>query len=201
MSWVELIAALAALLAAAIVVGGPVLRRRRLRNGSGVRILFPVLGTRLSQGTLDAVLRLAHRESATLVPTYLATVPMRLSLAAPIPRECEAALPLLEAIEHRARRMEVPVDARIERARTPRHGLEEAIEHERFDRIVVPAASSATDGFAAEDVAWLLEHAPGEVIVLRPATRDAILRDSWPRKRSSSRRARASAPGTSSSSA
>jgi hypothetical protein len=200
MTWVELTAALVALVAATIVVAGPMLRHRRLHAQSPARILFPLLGTRISRNTLDAVLRLARAESATLVPTYLATVPMRLSLDAPIGKECEQALPLLEAIEHRARRMDVPVDSRIERVRTPRHGLEEAIEHERFDRIVVPAAGSASDGFAADDVAWLLEHAPGDVIVLRPTAGSAILRRSWPRPRLSSHQARASARGTSSSS-
>jgi len=62
------------------------------------------------------------------------------------PHECETAMPLLEAIERRATRLEVPVDSRIERGRTPRHALAQLIEHERFDRIVVPAQTSRTDG-------------------------------------------------------
>jgi hypothetical protein len=127
------------------------------------------------------VLRYARAESATLVPTYLATVPMRLSLEAPIVKECENALPMLEAIEHRAHRLEVPVDARIEPARTPRHGLERAIEHERFDRIVIPAETHASDGFEPADLAWLLEHAPGEVVVLRPAASPAQRTPPWRR--------------------
>ena len=35
--------------------------------------------------------------------------------------------------------------------------------HERYDRLVVAAASARSDGFNGEDVAWLLDHAPGEV--------------------------------------
>ena len=35
-------------------------------------------------------------------------------------------------------------------------------------------ATARTDGLGAEEVAWLLEHAPGEVVVLRPAD-DAAL--------------------------
>jgi hypothetical protein len=77
-------------------------------------------------------------------------------------------MPLLEAIERRATRLEVPVDSRIERGRTPRHALAQLIEHERFDRIVVPAQTSRSDGFPPDDIAWLLERAPGEVAVLRP---------------------------------
>jgi hypothetical protein len=34
----------------------------------------------------------------------------------------------------------------------------------------VPAQTSRSDGFDPHDIAWLLEHAPGEVVVLRPHT-------------------------------
>ena len=178
MTGVELIAAALALAAAALLVAGPRLRRRGLKRRSPTRILFPVLGTTVSRTTLDAALRLAQADSATLVPAYIATVPMTLTLEAPIPNECETAMPLLEAIERRASRLEVPVDSRIERGRTPRHALEQLMEHERFDRIVVPAQTSRSDGFPPDDIAWLLEHAPGEVVVLRP---DGVARR-WSRK-------------------
>jgi len=168
MTWVELIAAALALAATALLVAGPRLRRRRLRTRSPARILFPVLGTTVSRTTLDAALRLAQADAATLVPAYIATVPMTLTLEAPIPKECETAMPLLEAIERRASRLEVPVDSRIERGRTPRHALAQLMEHEHFDRIVVPAQTSRSDGFPSDDIAWLLERAPGEVVVLRP---------------------------------
>ena len=168
MTWIELAAAALALAAAILLVLAPRLRRRRLRTQSPGRILFPVLGTTVSRSSLDAALRLARADSATLVPAYIATVPMALTLEAPIPRQCETAMPLLEAIEHRATRLEVPVDSRIERGRTPRHALAQLIEHEHFDRIVVPAQTSHSEGFPSEDIAWLLEHAPGEVVVLRP---------------------------------
>jgi hypothetical protein len=166
-SWVALAAASVALLAAVLALLAPRLRRRRLQARSAKRILFPFLGTTVSRATLDAALRLARAESATLVPVYLATVPMELSLDAPIPKECEVALPLLEAIERRGAQLEVPVEGRIERGRTPRHGLELLLEQERFDRVVVPAGTSHTDGFSSPDIAWLLEHAHGEVAVLR----------------------------------
>ena len=79
------------------------------------------------------------------------------------------AIPLQEAIEQRAAAFGVPVDARIERGRDYRHALRQTIAHERFDRIVVAAADRSGTGFSVDDVAWLLEHAPGEIIVLRPA--------------------------------
>lgn len=168
MSWVALAAAALALVAAAALIAGPLVRRRRLRAQSPARILFPFLGRSLSLSTLEAALRLARADSATLVPAYLATVPSQLSLEAPIPKECETAMPLLEVIERLASRLEVPVDSRIERGRTPRHALTQLMEHERFDRLVVPAQTTRSDGFSPGDVAWLLEHAPGEVVVLRP---------------------------------
>ena len=142
--------------------------RRRL-SPPAKRILFPFIGQALSQPVLDATLRLARNEHATLVPAYLARVPMHLPLSASLPGECSEAMPLLEAIEHRATHEGVPVDARIERGRTYRHALRELLAHEPEDRIVVAADTAGTDGFDAADIAWLLEHAPGEILVLRPA--------------------------------
>ncbi len=131
------------------------------------RILFPFLGDTVSRPALDATLRLARAEGATLVPVYVVTVPLHLSLEAPLPRECEAAMPLLDAIEQRAAWMGVPVDSRIETGRSPRHALRRLLAEERYDRLVVPAATRNSSGFSAEDVAWLLEQAPGEIVVLR----------------------------------
>ncbi len=149
-------------------------RRRRghalSRRAPVRRIAFPFTGEGLSEPALVAALRLARAEGATLMPVYLALVPMRLSAEVPLPSEAAHALPLLEAIEQRALRAQVPVDSRIERGRTVRHALRELMAHERFERIVVAAgADGRGEGFSAEDVAWLIEHAPGELIALRPA--------------------------------
>ena len=149
--------------------------RRRRPEPSSTRILFPFIGRALSQPVLDATLRLARAEDATLVPAYLARVPLHLPLVAPLPVECAEAMPLLEAIERRARHEGVAVDARIERGRTYRHALGELLSHERPERIVVAADTTGTDGFDAADVAWLLDHAEGELIVLRPA-HDRLMR-------------------------
>jgi hypothetical protein len=167
----------AVLIVAALVVGfGAALgleRRRRERALPGRtrvrRIAFPFTGEGLSEPALAAALRLARAEGATLMPVYLALVPLRLSVDVPLQAECDVALPLLEAIEQRAVRAEVPVDSRIERGRTVRHAMRELIAHERFERMVVAAgADGSGEGFAPEDVAWLLTHVPGEVIALRP---------------------------------
>jgi hypothetical protein len=114
------------------------------------RIIFPFVADALSPRALDAALRLAAAEDATLVPIFLARVPLYLPLDAPLPRQSAMAIPLQEAIEQRAARFDVPVDARIE-------------------RLVIAAAAQDSPGFAADDVAWLLNTAPEEIVVLRPA--------------------------------
>jgi len=151
-------------------------RRTRALNGRERvrRIAFPFTGEGPSEPGLAAALRLARAEDATLLPVYLALVPLRLAVEVPLQAECDVAFGLLEAIEQRAARAGVPVDARIERGRTVRHALRELIAHERFERMVVAAGSGAIGepiggGFTPEDVAWLLENVPGELIVLRPA--------------------------------
>jgi hypothetical protein len=145
------------------------LRPRRpevLQPNGAERILFPFVGGALSERALEASLRLARAEHATLVPAYLVSVPMALHLDAPLPSACSSAFELLETIEQRATAVGVPVDARIGRGRNRRHAMRQLMSNERFDRIVVPAGD---EGFAADDVAWLLNHAEGEVVVLQPA--------------------------------
>ena len=139
------------------------------------RILFPFVPNALSSRALDAALRLAHAENATLVPIFLARVPLHLPLDSPLPRQSEIAIPLQEAIEHRAGEFGVPVDARIERGRTYRHALRQTIVHERFDRIVIAAAAQGSHGFDADTVAWLLNHAAGEIVVLRPDKQEQLV--------------------------
>jgi hypothetical protein len=159
------------------VVATLVTRRRRGGEESGPRtrrIVFPYLGSHLSIAALDSAVRIARIEEATLVPVYLAPVPMSMPLEAPIPRTCDQAFELQEAIEQRAAKSGVPVDGRIGRGRTVRHALRQLLVAERYDRIVVAAATARTDGLSADDVAWLLEHAPGEVVVLRPAEEAAL---------------------------
>lgn len=134
---------------------------------SRLRILFPFSGSELSEAALDAALRLAKAEDATLVPAYLATVPMTMPLASALPRQCEDAIPILEAIDQRAAKAGVEVDSRIERGRTYRHALAELLSHEEYDRIVAPAQTEGSDGFSPDDIAWLLKYATAEIVVFR----------------------------------
>ena len=138
-----------------------------------MRILFPFLGSDLSNRALDAALRLATAEKATLVPAYLARVPLNLPLESPLPRQSELAIPIMEAIEQRAAKSEVEVDCRVERGRTYRHALRALLEEERFDRIIAPGAGHGSDGFSPEDVAWLLDNAEGEIVIFRAGDAEA----------------------------
>ncbi len=140
------------------------------------RILFPFVASALSASALEAALRIAKAEGATLMPVFLARVPMNLPLQAPLPKQSSAALMLQEAIEQRAGAHKVPVDARIERGRDNRHALRQAIASCSYDRIVFAAAVRGCPGFDAADVAWLLENAPGEILVLRPADSNHLVR-------------------------
>jgi nucleotide-binding universal stress UspA family protein len=160
------------------LLGGYLLARgRRWGKGSEKpeevhQILLPFTGTEISRRALDAALRLARAEEATLMPAYLATLSKRLPLDCAIPAEAAKAMPMLEAIEQRAAAQGVAVDARIERGRSYRHALRRLLDREEFDRVVVPASATGRTGLSGEDLVWLLEKAPAEVLILRPAPSD-----------------------------
>src|SRR5581483_3148061 len=161
------LAALSAVLAGALVARSGV-RFRRPRAGTR-RILVPFTGGTLDETVLSAAIRIARAQEATLVPAYLLRVPLQYPEDSPLASEVEVALPLLEAVEHAALREGVPVDARIEKGRTPTHALRRLWEVERFDWIVAPAPANGNGGFGPKDVSWILANSPSETIVLKPA--------------------------------
>jgi hypothetical protein len=118
---------------------------------------------------LQAAIRIARAEEGVLVPAYLVVVPLEFDLEAPLHREVEVAMPLLEAVEHASLRAGVAVDARIERGRSPVDALNRLWRSETFERVLVPARAPGHPGFSPKDLAWVLEHAPSETLVLRPA--------------------------------
>ena len=147
-------------------------RRPSTQPDSVHQILLPFTGTEISRRAVDAALRLARAEEATLMPAYLAQVPKSLPLDCAIPKEAGKAMSMLEAIEQRARAQGVPVDARIERGRSYRHALARLLADETFDRVVVSATATGTQGLSGDDIVWLLEKAPVEVLILRPGPED-----------------------------
>jgi nucleotide-binding universal stress UspA family protein len=175
MSLPQIIAVIAAL--AVGLVGGWFLPpngrngRKKLPHGTR-RILVPFTGTSISRRAFDAAVRLARVEGATIMPAYLARVPRHLPLDAPLPAQCLSAMPLLEAIEQRATAQGVDVDSRIIRGRTYRDALRRLLDEEHVDRVIVSATSSSRKGLSSDDLEWLLEQVPAEVMILRPDPED-----------------------------
>lgn len=148
------------------------LRRRhpaQARPGAP-RLLVPFAGGHLDPAVLDAALRIARADDAVFVPAYLIIVPFSISLESPLTHEVEVALPLLEAVELRAQKEGIPVDARLERGRSLRDALRRLWDVEHFDRILLPVSADERAGFDERDVAWILMHAPTETLALRPAS-------------------------------
>jgi hypothetical protein len=81
-------------------------------------------------------------------------------------------MPLLEAIEQRATNQGAKVDARIGRGRSYRDALRQLLEHEQVDRVIVSATESPRKGLSSDDLEWLLERVPAEVMIVRPAPDD-----------------------------
>jgi len=138
------------------------------------RILVPFTGGSLDPTVLNAAIRIARAEDAVLVPAYLLIVPLEYSEDSPLINEVGVAMPLLEAVENTALRCGVPVDARIEKGRTPTHALRRLWEVEQFDRVIAPAPTASDNGshrggFTPKDLTWVLTNAPTETLVLKPA--------------------------------
>jgi hypothetical protein len=165
---VATLAALVVILAVALAYRGRPPRALRVPRG-GRRILVPFTGGGLDTTVLDAAIRVARAEGATLVPAYLLVVPLEYPEDSPLTRDVEVAVPALEAVEHSALRAGVPVDARIEKGRTATHALRRLWEVEGFDRVIAPAPVANGGGFTPKDLTWILAHAPGETLILKPA--------------------------------
>ena len=162
------LAALSLVLGAALVAQS--FRRRAVRSRTGApRILVPFTGGQLDPTVLKAAIRIARAEEAVLVPSYLLVVPLEYAEDSPLAEQVSVAMPLLEAVEHAALRAGVPVDARIEKGRSPTHALRRLWDVEHFDRVVAPAPSNGSGGFSLKDLTWILAHAPSETLVLKPS--------------------------------
>ncbi len=143
-------------------------RRHREPPPGSKRILIPFARGRLEPTVLEAAIRIARAEEATLIPAYLMLIPFEFALDAPLQHEIAVGIPLLEAVENVATREGVHVDARIETGRTPIHALERLWEAEDFDQIIVPAPPNGGPGFTPDELLWMLTHAPSETLILRP---------------------------------
>ncbi|HEY2651672.1 MAG TPA: universal stress protein [Solirubrobacteraceae bacterium] len=165
----------ALLLGLAVGLLGPHIRRRPHYTPQLARtrhILLPFTTTTLSRRALEAAIRLARAEDATLMPAFLATVPLTLPLESPLPGQSLAGMPLLEAIEQRAIASGIAVDSRVQAGRTYRHALARLLQGEQFDRVIISAIENLRSGLSGPDLLWLLTHTTAEVMILRPAPQD-----------------------------
>ncbi len=136
------------------------------------RILLPFTGRTISRRALEAAVRLGKAENAVVMPAFLARVPMNLPLDAPLPVQCAGGMPLVEAIEQRVASQGLAVDSRISRGRSYRDALRRLLDLEQFDRVIVSAGNGSGRGLDNEDLEWLLDRVPAEVLILRPAPDD-----------------------------
>jgi hypothetical protein len=145
-------------------------------------ILLPFTPNTLTRRALEAAIRLARAEHATLMPAFLATVPLTLPMDSSLPRQALVGMPLLEAIEQRAIASGIAVDSRVQAGRTYRHALARLLEHERFDRVIVSATDGLRTGLSGPDLIWLLTHTNAEVMILKPAPQDSDLLSQTPKQ-------------------
>jgi hypothetical protein len=147
-------------------------RPARNRLPEGRRILLPFTGEEISRRSFEAAVRLAKAENAIIMPAFLARVPMSLPLETALPVQSARGMPLLEAIEQRASSQGVLVDSRVGRGRSARDALRKLLEVEHFDRIIVSADEDPRAGLSYEDLRWMLDRVPAEILILRPAPDD-----------------------------
>ena len=137
------------------------------------RILLPFTGQAISRRAFDAAVRLARAEDATIMPAFLARVPRHLAARRAAARAVPCGMPLLEAIEQRAR----SAGRRRRRAHQPRaHLPRRAAPPARRGAASTASSCRPTanprNGLTGDDLEWLLEQVPAEVLILRPAPED-----------------------------
>jgi nucleotide-binding universal stress UspA family protein len=136
------------------------------------RILLPFTGQAISRRAFEAAVRLAKAENATIMPAFLARVPRHMAIDSPLPAQSADGMGVLEAIEQDAIAQGIAVDSRVARGRTYRDALRRLLEEEQFDRIIVSATDSPRIGLSGNDLQWLLQRVPAEIMILRPAPDD-----------------------------
>jgi hypothetical protein len=108
-------------------------------------------------------LQMARTESATLVPVRLERIPLHLPMDASPDHQLADAL---AGIQRRARDLGVHIDPRIGHGRSYRHALLRTLTTERYDRVVLATGPGSGVEFTAADVAWVVDHADAEIVVM-----------------------------------
>ena len=136
-----IIAAVAALLGIAAGYWLPPHGRRPSRDRPRPvrRILLPFTGQAISRRSFEAAVRLAKAENATVMPAFLARVPMNLPLESALPVQCAERHAAARGDRAATSAQGIPVDSRVGRGRSARDALRKLLEQEQFDRIIVSA--------------------------------------------------------------
>ena len=129
---------------------------------------LPFTGEAVSRRSFEAAVRLAKAEDAIIMPAFLAQVPMNLPLETPLPVERSRGMPLLEAIEQRASSQGVPVDF-LSGAGAPRATRWQTDRARALRSDIVSADEDPRVGLSYEDLRWMLDRVPAEIMILRPA--------------------------------
>ena len=147
---------------------------RRARRPRGTRrILLPFTGTSISRRSLRRRrapgARRGRDDHARLPGPRAAPPAARRAAARPVPAGDAAAGGDRAAREHRRAS---PVDARVVRGRTYRDALRRMLEPSPSTASSSRPPRTARTGLSAEDLEWLLEKVPAEVLILRPDPED-----------------------------
>jgi hypothetical protein len=137
------------------------------------RILLPFTDCTLPQRALDIAVRMARTENGTLVAVRLERIPLHLPMDTPPGDEVAEAL---TGIQRAARDLGMRVDPRIGQGRSYRHALLRTLTSERYDRVILAVGRGSGVEFTAADVAWLVGHADGEIVVVAAGSRMLLWR-------------------------
>jgi nucleotide-binding universal stress UspA family protein len=136
--------------------------------GRSRRLLLPFTGGEPPEPLVELAVRLARAERAELVLAYLLIVPLRFAENDPSEEERLAAERRVEVAKRHAERLGIVPRTRVECGRSFTHALRRIWGTGGFDVTVVSATPGRRPSPA--EASWILEHAPHQVVVLRPGS-------------------------------
>jgi nucleotide-binding universal stress UspA family protein len=153
--------------------GGPEQKAARIIREAGAyaRILVPVQGNALSDRMVAFGCQMAKYRDAELTVLYVIEVPPILPLDAAMPDEDRGAAEAFERARKIADRYNVKVNTAVLKTRRAGPGIVQYARDHQYDVILMGHQPSLTGGTTAftRSVEYVLQHAPSEVIIDRPA--------------------------------
>jgi len=144
-------------------------RLRKAATGDVVydQILVPVIGTRLTDEMLVLACQLATEKASSVDVLFILEVPLDQPLDAPLDLERRRAQKIVELAIAAAGEFGVEVRGHVVAARSAGKAIVEAAEKRKSEVIILgaPRKRRAKDLIFGDTVAYVLRHAPCEVIV------------------------------------